>query len=108
MYSCKDADEDEKNSCEPYPQQCSFRYLGTVRQDRVDDPQQAADRKTGTPEKPVMQEFGEDVCEEDENDGEDQLYFVGQFHTGILPFLFILGWMLPFAYLSGLPSSSMK
>jgi len=107
MYSCNDADEDEKNSCEPYPQQCSFRYLGTVRQDGVDDPQQTAYRKAGTPEKPVMQEFGEDVGEEDENDGEDQLYFVGQFHTGIPP-LFILGWILQFAYLSGFPSSSIK
>ena len=48
----------------------------------MNDPDQAAENEAGTPVYPVIQDFCEDVCEEDENEREDQLCFVGQVHAG--------------------------
>ena len=56
----------------------------------MNDPEQTAENEAGTPVNPVIQDFCEDVCEEDENEREDQLCFVGQVHAGTsLDFSFI-------------------
>jgi len=66
--SCKYADKDKDHACDPDPCQRPSGYPGAAWQNRMNDPQQAANGKAGASENPMFDIFLEYVLDTDFND----------------------------------------